>query len=70
MIKARAGNAVIFGLSKINIERLQEGKPIMFDGEPVGFPGMRFLIMFGETELSIIHELQEATQNGQADSLS
>lgn len=60
MIKARAGDYVIFGLSKMNLEKLQEGKPIAFDGAEVGMPGMQFLIMYGETELVIIHELQGA----------
>jgi hypothetical protein len=70
MIKARAGNTVIFGLSKMNIERLQEGKPIAIDGAQVGIEGISILIMYGETEIAIVHELQEATKNGQADSLS
>lgn len=70
MIKARAGDMLIFGLSKLNIERLQEGKPIAFDGAEVGQPGVRFMIMYGETELAIIHELDEATGNEKANSLS
>ena len=59
MIKARAGSTVIFGLSKENIERLQQGKPIHFDGAQVGLDA-KILIMFGETELAIMHELEEA----------
>jgi hypothetical protein len=70
MIKARAGNTVIFGLSKMNIGRLQEGKPISIDGAQVGIEGISILIMYGETEIAIVHELQEATKNGKADSLS
>lgn len=64
MIKARSGELVIFGLSKMNLEKLQEGKPIAFDGSIVGVPGVRFLIMYGETELHIIHEIEEVNKNG------
>lgn len=58
MIKARAGNVVIFGLSRMNLERLQEGKPISFDGGEVGLDGARIVIMFGETEAAIAEELE------------
>ncbi|NUX58716.1 hypothetical protein [Paraburkholderia youngii] len=61
MIKARAGDTVIFGLSRTNIERLQEGKPIVFDGAQVGLDGNRVVIMFGETEASIMAQLNNAT---------
>lgn len=64
MIKARSGDTVIFGLSKMNLEKLQEGKPIVFDGATVGLIGTRIVIMYGETELHIIHELEETTKNG------
>jgi hypothetical protein len=70
MIKARSGNLVIFGLSKLNLERLQEGKPVAFDGAEVGLNGVRIMIMYGETEIAIVHELQEATKNGKTDSVS
>jgi hypothetical protein len=70
MIKARAGNTVIFGLSKLNLEKLQEGKPIAIDGAHVGLDGTQILIMYGETELAIIHELEEAIGDGQTNSLS
>jgi hypothetical protein len=69
VIKGRAGNTIIFGVSKLNIEKLQEGKPIAIDGAQVGIDGISILIMYGETEIAIVHELQETT-NGQADSLS
>ena len=66
MIKARSGDLVIFGLSQLNIEKLQEGKPIVFDGSEVGLDGQRILIMFGETENHIAHELMRATSAGEA----
>lgn len=70
MIKARAGNAIVLGLSKINLDRLKEGKPIAFDGKEIGIPNRRIFIMYGETELEIIHELEEVTGNGKTHSLS
>jgi hypothetical protein len=66
MIKARAGNTVIFGLSRKNIEKLTEGKPIAFDGEQVNMDGYNFVIMFGETEQDILTELH-ATMKEAAD---
>ena len=66
MIKARAGDLIVFGLSRLNLEKLQEGKPIAFDGSEVGLDGNRILIMFGETENDIAHELMRATSAGEA----
>ena len=50
---------VILGLSKINIERLQKGMPISFPGTDVGLKGVEFMILAGETEQSMQHELEE-----------
>lgn len=63
MIRARVydGGALgwVFGLSRKNIDLLQEGKPIMFDfGELGGPAGTHIVIMFGETEDAIAEELQ------------
>lgn len=66
MIKARSGDLVILGLSRLNVEKLQEGKPIVFDGGEVGLTGARVLIMFGETENDIVRELAQATSGGTA----
>ena len=52
-----------------NISRLKQGQPISFDGVQVGVADKRILIMYGETEISILHELQEAT-SAQAHTLS
>ena len=60
MIKARIGDTVIFGLSRLNLEKLQEGKPIMFDGEQVGIEGTKLVIMFGETEQAIMDDLEQS----------
>jgi len=66
MIKATSGDLVIFGLSRLNLEKLQEGKPIVFDGSEVGLSGSRFLIMFGETENDIARDLMRASSAGEA----
>lgn len=60
MIKVKLSNGmIILGLSEENIQRLKKGQPIRFDGRPMGFPG-DVGIVYGETELAILHELQES----------
>lgn len=66
MVKATSGDLVILGLSRMNLEKLQEGKPIAFDGDEVGIGGKRIMIMFGETENDIARELMQATTMGNA----
>lgn len=58
MVKAQIGNTHIFGLSRVNMERLQEGKPIRISGDEIGMPGHVFIISFGETEEAIAAEIQ------------
>ena len=50
---------VILGLSKVNIERLQKGQPIQFPGSDVSLKGVEFIILAGDTEQSMQHELEE-----------
>lgn len=57
MLKAVAGNILILGLSKMNVERLQEGQPVLFDATAFGFPGKQILITYGETETTIKADL-------------
>ena len=59
MIKARANNVVIFGLSKKNIKRLQQGKPIAFEGKELGMKDFRFFIFAGDTEESMMKDMEE-----------
>lgn len=66
MIKARAtlenGEPLtVLGLSKMNLEKLQEGKPILFDNAELGLPG-KTAILFGETEEDITGELAKLFQ--------
>jgi hypothetical protein len=57
MIKARAGNTVILGLTKRNLELLQEAKPIVFDASILGLPGIEIAITYGETEQHIMRAI-------------
>lgn len=50
MMKARAGDTVIIGLSDMNLEKLREGKPILFDGSEIRVPGVRVVIFHAPTE--------------------
>jgi hypothetical protein len=64
MIKfvARAGDGrrvLGLGLSRVNIERLMQNRPIHFSGNEVGLAGWDVLIFFGETEAKIAEHLQE-----------
>lgn len=61
MLKARAGNALIIG------ELLKAGKPIAFDAGEFRLPaleGLKVMIMYGETEQSMMTELQAAIAGG------
>jgi hypothetical protein len=55
VIKARARlgvlgqDTIILGLDAENVRRLMDNQPIMFDGVEVGVPGVRFVILGGET---------------------
>ncbi len=59
MLKARAGDKFIFGLSAKNIELLMEGKPIAIDLTQLGSTGS-VLIFYGRTEADMKDSLEEA----------
>jgi hypothetical protein len=59
MIKARARNVVLLGLSRMNTERMHADMPIRFDGAEIGLPGLTFVICAHDTEQSLIAKLQE-----------
>jgi hypothetical protein len=51
---------LIFGLSRINTERLLKGEPINIDTEELGLKGGPYIvIMAGETEADIYDELKQ-----------
>ena len=58
MIKARAGNLIILGLSDENLRRLQNNEPIKFNAGELGLPPhLEIVIVYGKTEKDIAHEL-------------
>lgn len=60
MIKGRLRDSgLLIGLSKINLEMLQMGKPIAFDLSTVGLPAGTCIIMYGVTEEAIAKELSD-----------
>lgn len=64
MIKARGATVggepiLIFGLSRMNTERLHAGMPIRVDLREMGLVGLVFIIA-GETEEAIAASLKEA----------
>lgn len=50
---------LIFGLSRINLDRLKADQPIAFRGDTVGLPGLEIMIFAGETEQSMARDLAE-----------
>lgn len=58
MIKARAGEVVIFGLSERNLELLRKGMPIKINMTELGLTGT-ILIFYGKTEEAMYEELKE-----------
>lgn len=60
MLKAKMkAGGLIFGLSKENINRLQQGQPIVFNLKEMGLEDRSITIVFGETEETIYESLIE-----------
>jgi hypothetical protein len=59
MLKAKAGDLTIFGLSARNLELLQQGKPIMIDMAELGLAG-RTMIFYGQTEEAMKTDIERA----------
>jgi hypothetical protein len=59
MIKASANNGtlIIIGLSRKNVEALQAGRPIDVGLSEMGMGDKRLVILFGETEESLMKDL-------------
>lgn len=58
MIKAKCNDGtLIFGLSKENITRLQQGQPISINLKDMGLEDRQVMIMYGETEDDMYKEL-------------
>jgi hypothetical protein len=59
MLKMGASGLIILGLSHVNLARLKDGRPIAFDGAEIGIPGTQIVIFAGETEQSMVSQMQE-----------
>ncbi len=58
MIKAKLNNGdLVFGLSQINIEKLQEGSPIVFNLKDMGLEDRKVMIFYGETEAKMYEDM-------------
>jgi hypothetical protein len=59
MIKASANNGqlIVIGLSRKNVEALQAGRPIDVGLNEMGMGDKRLVILFGETEQSLMKDL-------------
>jgi len=60
MLKARAGDRFVFGLSAKNIELLMDGRPIDIDLKELGCDSGHVLIFYGKTEADMKAALEEA----------
>lgn len=58
--KDGSGKLILFGLSRRNCDLLLQGKPIIFDGDELELPGIRFVLMAGETEQNMMADLEKA----------
>lgn len=59
MLKGKSGDKVFLGLSKINIEKLQDGYPMAFNLNELGLPDQRIIIFAGDTEQTMAKELSQ-----------
>jgi hypothetical protein len=63
MIKARVKSGrmdvVMLGLSRRNVETIETGRPLTFDGNCISMPGVSVMIFFGETERGILEEFDK-----------
>jgi len=58
MIKAKAGNLIILGLSDENLRRLQNNEPIKFNAGEIGLHShFEIVIIYGKTEKDITQDL-------------
>lgn len=57
--KTKDGGTLVFlGVTPGSLRRLRDGQPILVDCEPLGLPGVKVTIVFGQTERSIVAELR------------
>ena len=59
MVKFRIGDKIGLGLSKLNVKKLKQGKPIVIDTNELGIPGHEIFIFYGDTEKDMELELKK-----------
>lgn len=57
MIKARADNLLVFGISEENVKRLKDDMPIKIDLSEMGMEGL-IIIFYKETDQELIDAMQ------------
>lgn len=62
--KANGETLIGLGLEEGNIERLKDGKPILFNLSELGFEGMEVMIMYGKDQEDIKMQLRQAGMKG------
>jgi S-ribosylhomocysteine lyase LuxS involved in autoinducer biosynthesis len=60
VLKARAGDNFVLGLSAKNLDMLMNGHPIMVDLREMGADGGHVLIFYGKNEQDMADALEEA----------
>ncbi len=59
MVVAKTNKGIIIGLSKVNLVRLEDDQPIMFNLKNKGFDSdFQIVIMVGDSEESIVKDLK------------
>ena len=51
---------ILLGLTPANVRRLRAGEPIRVDGDELGEPGLRIIVVFGQTERAITADIRAA----------
>jgi len=60
IVATRSGNIVALGLSLMNLRKLQNQQPIVFDLADLGLPPQQVMIFYGATEEIMETELHRA----------
>ncbi len=59
-----------FGLSQMNVRKLQEGQPLLFNLSDMGLPPQQVLLFYGPTEEVMETELHKAVRTAPPGSTS
>lgn len=59
MLKLRAGNLILIGLSDRELGMLTQRKPLPFNGEDLELPGVRFALFHAADEAALVDRVRE-----------